>query len=403
MLRGIPGSLTLKKKKLMERNKVKMKQEVNVEEADKEEPSDLVIDDIMDTTEVKTEPEEPAANTFQSPGLDFLQAQRDLLRPKQESDSTPSPPPGEPSLEPRNILGEFADFALNPRKYSPEPGNPEEPLPSPEEVHSASPQPLNLTMKASPPLMLRDIRHLTTNTRVPDMKTSPALRDIRPVPVTRPASGQHLKRPLPAAGQPVKYLPIPVQTTAPAPVMMIQSPVPLTNGITGPVLLTNGSAGPLQMTNGSAGPLQLTNRSVVPMLQASGGPGPVLLTNNGSLGPLLQANGSVVPRLLTNGAPGHVLPTNGGSSPVLVTNGSAGPRLSTNGITGHVPQANGSAVPMSLTNGISVPVLLTNGGPGHVSHVPSGLIQLVQTPQRTRLTALPGGTSLLRTNMGRLQ
>lgn len=328
-MRETPASNILKKKKQTERSKVRVKQEVQ-EEAEQE--PDLVIDDTMETDEVKTEAreeqrEEPAANTIKPPGVPFLQAQRDLRRPEQESESTSRDPD-------TRVLVDFADIALNHSKYSPEQRNSEESLPSPVEEDSATPL------------------DLTNTPRVSAIRPSPpqVTTHIRPVPVTSvvTASGQPLRRLQPAAGgQTIQYIPVPVQTTGtapPAPVM-IQS-----NG--GPVLLTNGSAAPGVLANGSTGPLQLTN---------------------GSPAPFLQANGSLRPSLLTNGSTGHVLTTNRITGPLVLTNGSPGPRQ------------------------------LTNGSPGHVSHVPRALIQLVQPPQRIRLTALPGGTTLLRTNMGRQQ
>ena len=190
-----------------------MKQEVREES---EQEPDLVIDDTMDT-EVKTEVreeqmEEPAANTIQSPGVAYFQAQKNLIRPKQESESTSRDPA---------ILVDFADIALNHSKYSPEQRNSEESLPSPVEVDSVTAQPLDMTIP-----------------RVPAIMPPPPQVTTRPVSVTSvvTASGQPLRRLQPAtAGQTIQYIPVPVQTRAPAPVMVIQG-----NG--GHVPQTNGSA-----------------------------------------------------------------------------------------------------------------------------------------------------------------
>ena len=148
--------------------------------------------------------EEPVANTIQPPGLPFLQAQRDLRRPEQESESTSKDPA---------ILVDFADIALNHSKYSPEQRNSEE-------------------VEEDSALDLTNTPRVPANMRPPPPQVT---TNIRPVPVTSvvTASGQPLRRLQPAGGQTIQY--IPVQTTAPAPVMMIQG-----NG--GYVPQTNGSA-----------------------------------------------------------------------------------------------------------------------------------------------------------------
>ena len=216
---------------------------------------------------------EPRGNNFQSPGLDFLQAQRDLLRPRQESESnsTPSPPPGS------SLLMLLADVAMNQSKYSDSSREG-----SPVEVQRATPPPLNLT----------------TTARASAIKPSPPLvtsyRDIRPVPVTRvvTATGQPLKRLQPAAGQTIKYVPLPVQTTAPAPVMVIQgngAPVPLTNGSAGPVPQTNGSPGHVPQTNGGPGHVSHVPSGLIQLAQTTQvirlppGGASLLRTNTGRL------------------------------------------------------------------------------------------------------------------------
>ena len=263
-----------------------VKQETS-EESDKE-PSDLVIDDrdqsdIMDTSEVNTETEEdqvrdpeeqievsrvevqePRGNNFQSPGLDFLQAQRDLLRPRKvsESNSTPSPPPGS------SLLMLLADVAMNQRKFSDSSREG-----SPVDVQRVTPPPLNLTtIRPSPPLV-------TT------------YRDIRPRPVSKLVT-----RLQPAAGQTNNNTRVPgqptTQPTSPAPVMVIQSnmaPVPLTNESAGPVPLTNGSPGHVPQTNGSPGHVSHVPSGLIQLAQTTQvirlppGGASLLRTNTGTL------------------------------------------------------------------------------------------------------------------------
>ena len=263
----LPDSIILNKE--TERNKVWREEKIKYavvkqetgEESDKE-PSDLVIDDcdqsdIMDTNEVKTETEEDQdkypeehmevsrvevqesrGQNFQSPGLDFLQAQRDFLRHslESESNSTPSPPQGS------SLLMLLADVAMNQRKYSDRSREG-----SPVEAQRITPPPLNLT-----------------TTRAPASKPSPPLpttyRDIRPRPVSQIVTRL----------QPAKR--VPGQTTtqpiAPAPVLMVQRNL-------GPMIQANGSPGHVPLTNGSPGHVPQTNRSPGHVPQTNGGTGHV--------------------------------------------------------------------------------------------------------------------------------
>ena len=207
----------------------------------------------------RVEVQEPRGNNFQSPGLDFLQAQRDLLRPRQESESnsTPSPPPGS------SLLMLLADVAMNQRKFSDSSREG-----SPVDVQRVTPPPLNLTTSRAP--AIRPSPPLVTN-----------YRDIRPRPVSKVVT-----RLQPAAGQTNNNTRVPgqptTQPTSPAPVMVIQSnraPVPQTNGSAGPVPQTNGSPG--HVSHVPSGLIQLAQTTQVIRLPPGGAS--LLRTNTGTL------------------------------------------------------------------------------------------------------------------------